>query len=112
MRSCEKLQKVLCGLLKAGVLCLKLFSCPEIWQGSFEAVLPSIVNLPDIFEKNMDIFTCIAVKACGLSKILTHKQLEINGFVLSTVATDALVLKHQGISIHSADQISIPRDQF
>ena len=35
---------------------------------------------------------------------LTHKQLETHGCVLSTVAADGLVLKHQAISIHSADQ--------
>ena len=34
--------------------------------------------------------------------VLTHKQLERNGCIPSTVATDALVLKHQAISIHSA----------
>ena len=34
---------------------------------------------------------------------LTHEQLETHGSILSTVATDALVLKHQIISIHSAD---------
>ena len=34
---------------------------------------------------------------------LTRKQLETHGHILSTVATDALVLKHQAISIHSAD---------
>ena len=34
---------------------------------------------------------------------LTHEQLETHGCVLSTVSTDALVLKHQAISIHSAD---------
>ena len=34
---------------------------------------------------------------------LTHKHLEIHGGVLSTVATDALVLKHQAISIDNAD---------
>ena len=34
---------------------------------------------------------------------LTHKQLETHGFRLSTVATDALVPKHQAVSIHSAD---------
>ena len=33
--------------------------------------------------------------------VLTHKQLEMLGYVLNTVHTDALVLKHQGISIHS-----------
>ena len=32
--------------------------------------------------------------------------------VLSTVATDALVLKHQAISIHSADRIFIVLDWF
>ena len=32
--------------------------------------------------------------------------------VLNTVATDALVLKHKGISIHSADQIFIAWDQY
>ena len=36
-------------------------------------------------------------------KLLTHKQLEMYGCVLSTIATDALVLTHQAISIHSAD---------
>ena len=30
--------------------------------------------------------------------ILTHKQLEMHGCVLSTVAADALVLKHQAVS--------------
>ena len=36
-------------------------------------------------------------------KCLTHKQLETHGYVLNTAATDALVLKHQTIIIHSAD---------
>ena len=43
---------------------------------------------------------------------LTHKHLETHGCILSTVATDALVLKHQTISTHSADQICIAFDQF
>ena len=34
--------------------------------------------------------------------VLTHKQLETCGCVLITVNTDALVLKHQAISIRSA----------
>ena len=41
---------------------------------------------------------------------LTHKQLEIHGFVLSTVATDVLVLKHQAISIHSSKWIFLLLD--
>ena len=35
--------------------------------------------------------------------LLTHKQLEMHGYLYTTVATDALVLQHQAISIHSAD---------
>ena len=35
--------------------------------------------------------------------LLTHKQLQIHWCILSTVTTDALVLKHQAIRIHSAD---------
>ena len=34
---------------------------------------------------------------------LTHKHRETHGCVVSTVATDALVLKHQAISILSTD---------
>ena len=34
---------------------------------------------------------------------LTHDQLDMHGYIISTVATDALVLKHQGINIHNAD---------
>ena len=43
---------------------------------------------------------------------LTHKQLEIHGCILNTVATDGLVLKHQAISSHIADQISHILDWF
>ena len=35
--------------------------------------------------------------------VLTPKHRETHGCVVSTVATDALVLKHQVISIHNAD---------
>ena len=37
------------------------------------------------------------------SYTLDHKQMEMHRCVHSTVDTDALVLKHQAISIHSAD---------
>ena len=36
----------------------------------------------------------------------------MHGCVFNTVPTDALVLKQQAISIHSADKISIVLDQF
>ena len=35
--------------------------------------------------------------------MLTHKQQEAHGCLLSAVATDVLVLKHQAISAHSTD---------
>ena len=35
--------------------------------------------------------------------VLTLKHQEMHGCVVSTVATNALVLKHQAISIHNAD---------
>ena len=43
---------------------------------------------------------------------LTHTQLEMPGYVLSTLAADAFKLKHQAISIQSADEILIVSDQF
>ena len=44
--------------------------------------------------------------------MLTHKQLEMDGCILSTEATVALVLKHQAISIRGADKILIVLNQF
>ena len=43
---------------------------------------------------------------------LTHKQMEMHGYKLITLAADALVLKHQTISIHSVDEIFFVLDQF
>ena len=37
--------------------------------------------------------------------VLTLKHRETHGCVVSTVATDAPVLKHQAISIHNADPV-------
>ena len=38
-----------------------------------------------------------------LNHVLTLKHRDTHGCVVSTVTTDALVLKHQAISIHNAD---------
>ena len=35
--------------------------------------------------------------------VLTYKPLDLNGGILGTTVTDDVVLKHQAISIHSAD---------
>ena len=40
---------------------------------------------------------------CFGMSVLTHKQREMHESFLSTVATDALVLKHQGVSTNIAD---------
>ena len=45
-------------------------------------------------------------------QFLTPKHQETHGCVVSTVVTDALVLKHQAISIHNADQMFILFHQF
>ena len=45
---------------------------------------------------------CRHVASLGPNK-LTYNYLENHGCVFSTAATDALVLKHQAISIHNAD---------
>ena len=37
--------------------------------------------------------------------LLTHEQLEMQRCIISTVATDVLVPKHQAISIHSVDSV-------
>ena len=44
----------------------------------------------------------MAALSLGLS-VITLKHRETHGCVVSTVATDALVLKHQAISILSTD---------
>ena len=43
---------------------------------------------------------------------LTLEQLEMHGGLLSTVATDALLLKHQTINTDNADQRLIELDLF
>ena len=54
----------------------------------------------------------LLIRSYGMSHILTLKHWETHGCVVSTVATDALVLKHQAISIHNADLTFIALDQF
>ena len=46
---------------------------------------------------------CAMSVTCHGKAWLTLKHRETHGCVVSTVATDALVLKHQAISIHNAD---------
>ena len=48
------------------------------------------------------IYPCLKLSD-GLANLLTLKHRETHGCVVSTVATDAQVLKHQGISIQNAD---------
>ena len=57
------------------------------------------VSAAMVFTKNPRISKLF----CNWERVLTHKQLQMLGCLLSTVATDVLVLKHQAISTHSAD---------
>ena len=63
-----------------------------------------------MFEFCIDIYSRLTQEVCKIA--LTHKQLEMYLCILITVATDALGLKHQTISIHSADNKCIIVDQF
>ena len=56
-------------------------------------------------------FPTLHMVSLGIIK-LNRKWLGTYGCVLSTVATDTLVPRHQAISIHSANQIYIAVDQF
>ena len=66
------------------------------------------MNLCPIGEnvKRHNIVKCLCDALVDRIKIfvyLTLKHRETHGCVVSTVATDTLVLKHQVISIHNAD---------
>ena len=67
-------------------------------------------------KENLFNFIVSIVPADGLApshdQVITLKHRETHGCIVSTVATDALVLKHQAISIHNADQTFIVLDQF
>ena len=49
---------------------------------------------------------------CEMASILSRPQWVNTGCIHSIVTTDAMVLKHQAISIHSAHQIAIASHQF
>ena len=51
---------------------------------------------------------CLIKKNIGVNP----KHGETHGCVVSTLATETLVLKHQAISIHNTDLIFIVLDQF
>ena len=70
----------------------------DLWLG-----LNHICNRTDTYHKSYQQI---------MKNSLTLKHRETHGCVVSTVATDALVLKHQTISIHNADYTFIGLDQF
>ena len=60
------------------------------------------INLKNMFTNV--VFVMKIQFSCNLTtNYLTLTQRETHGCIVSTVATDALVLKHQAISIHNAD---------
>ena len=54
---------------------------------------------------------CLTKTYCN-SELLTHKHLEMHRCTISTMATDAVVLKHQGFSLHSSKQVSVVLDKL
>ena len=63
--------------------------------------IPDVIRHKDMFWTNVNHDYCIT--ASLQYNELTSKHWETHKCVVSTVATDALVLKHQAISIHNAD---------
>ena len=84
-----------------------------------ESTLVQVIWMPFITWANVDrsltSYQMVSLSHCEPSHcifFLTHKQLKMYDCELNTVATDALVLKHQTISIHNDDLISIALDQL
>ena len=56
-----------------------------------------------LFEESEKNVSMVFWETFSCDDTLTLKHREMHGCIVSTVATDALVLKHQAISIHNAD---------
>ena len=69
-------------------------------KSSWNVPVPASVNFMVLASVSVDSINSLASGRCG-----SYFKSIIFRFIkqLSTVATDALVLKHQAISIHSAD---------
>ena len=96
-----------------------LWSSDVIWHQISRSVLAEVMGLmaPSHYLNQCWHITRVAQKYAhdGIiedSNQLTLKQLETQRSIPSTIAIDALVLQHQAISIHIADQISLALDQF
>ena len=66
--------------------------------------------LGKLFRDDLYLLLSMSIFGCGrlthLDQLSTHKHLEtLDAHLLSNVATDALVLEHHAISIHSIHQI-------
>ena len=77
-------------------VCFDVFCCNKV-----------LTNFINIFHGYLTLGSIIWLpqSLCNICEIyrLTPQQLEMQGCILTTVATDALVLKHQIIIIHCAD---------
>ena len=66
--------------------------------------------MPTIHEMFTDRPADIAIPGKGIARsptVLIHKQLQTYAGILSAVATDTLVLKHQAISMPNTDYLFI-----
>ena len=66
----------------------------------------AVISSIEIIEQNFNTHTSEYLIS------ITHKQLEIHGSVLSTVAIDVMVLTNQAMSSYNGDQILIVYDHF
>ena len=84
-------------------------SSGKCWPFSFGL---NVLTWPVFSKLQCVLHSSLLIGSYGMSHDLTLKHRETHGCVVSTVATDALVLKHQAISIHNADFTFIVSDQF
>ena len=75
------------------------------WKFKFSFISILVQWLLQIFHKTQELCHIAQIGQKGL----THKQSEKHGCIITTIATDILVLKHQALSFNSDDLLNYPR---
>ena len=107
MQGCSHLfQASMCSILSSQIIHIteagEIDATPRLLQGG---IMRYFIKLRGQYSFSVKDNWCDKnqMKNVCLQKTLTLKHREMHGCVVSTVATDALVLKHQAISILSTD---------
>ena len=74
-----------------------------LFSAQYEAIIYTNADISSMTHPLNDTHYILSHSSQSPSHYLTPKHQEMHGCIVSTVATDDLVLKHQAISIHIAD---------